>query len=57
MRAAAEQGAGMIGFQEVFNAPSFCQVQEPDEHGWAEPSPDGPTTQQMRARSPASCRW
>jgi hypothetical protein len=47
----------MIGFQEVFNAPSFCQVQEPDEHGWAEPSPDGPTTQQMRARSPASCRW
>ena len=26
-RAAAAQGAKVIGFQEVFNAPYFCQVQ------------------------------
>lgn len=49
VRAAAERGAGVIGFQEVFNAPYFCQVQEPAEYGWAEPIPDGPTTRRMRA--------
>src|SRR5690606_17234324 len=27
-REAAEQGAQIMGFQEVFNAPYFCQVQD-----------------------------
>ncbi|MET1074376.1 MAG: nitrilase-related carbon-nitrogen hydrolase, partial [Umezawaea sp.] len=27
-REAAQQGAQIMGFQEVFNAPYFCQVQE-----------------------------
>ena len=41
-REAARQGAKVIGFQEVFNAPYFCQVQEPEHYRWAEPVPDGP---------------
>ena len=45
---AAEQGAQIIGFQEVFNAPYFCQVQEPEHYRWAEPVPDGPTVQRMQ---------
>jgi len=48
-RDAAAQGAKIIGFQEVFNAPYFCQVQEPEHYGWAEPVPDGPTVQRMCA--------
>ncbi|OKJ05618.1 nitrilase-related carbon-nitrogen hydrolase [Kitasatospora sp. CB01950] len=48
-RDAAAQGAGIIGFQEVFNAPYFCQVQEPEHYAWAEPVPDGPTVQRMCA--------
>jgi len=48
-RDAAAQGAQIIGFQEVFNAPYFCQVQEPEHYAWAEPVPDGPTVQRMRA--------
>jgi N-carbamoylputrescine amidase len=47
-RAAAAQGAKVIGFQEVFNAPYFCQVQEAEHYRWAEPVPDGPTVQRMR---------
>jgi N-carbamoylputrescine amidase len=47
-RRAAGQGAQIIGFQEVFNAPYFCQVQEEEHYGWAEPVPDGPTVQRMR---------
>ena len=35
-REAAAQGAGIIGFQEVFNSPYFCQVQEPEHYRWAE---------------------
>ena len=31
-REAARQGAKIIGFQEVFNAPYFCQVQEPEHY-------------------------
>jgi beta-ureidopropionase len=34
-REAAAQGAQIIGFQEVFNAPYFCQVQEPEHYKWA----------------------
>ncbi|AUG75295.1 acyltransferase [Kitasatospora sp. MMS16-BH015] len=47
-REAAAQGAQVIGFQEVFNAPYFCQVQEPEHYGWAEPVPDGPTVRRMQ---------
>ncbi|SEK48009.1 N-carbamoylputrescine amidase [Streptacidiphilus jiangxiensis] len=47
-REAAAQGAQVIGFQEVFNAPYFCQVQEPEHYRWAEPVPDGPTVTRMR---------
>ena len=38
-----------MGFQEVFNAPYFCQVQETEHYRWAEPVPDGPTVQRMQA--------
>ena len=48
-REAAEWGARIIGFQEVFNAPYFCQVQDAEHYRWAEPVPDGPTTQRFRA--------
>src|SRR3954468_1186485 len=48
-REAAAQGAQVIGFQEVFNAPYFCQVQEPEHHRWAEAVPDGPTVVRMQA--------
>lgn len=47
-RQAAAQGAKVVGFQEVFNAPYFCQVQEAEHYRWAEPVPDGPTVQRMR---------
>ncbi|MDH6574666.1 nitrilase-related carbon-nitrogen hydrolase [Kitasatospora sp. MAP5-34] len=47
-RDAASQGAQVIGFQEVFNAPYFCQVQEPEHYSWAEPVPDGPTVRRMQ---------
>ncbi|KJK57569.1 nitrilase-related carbon-nitrogen hydrolase [Saccharothrix sp. ST-888] len=47
-RDAAAQGARIIGFQEVFNAPYFCQVQEPEHYRWAEPVPDGPTVRRMQ---------
>ena len=47
-RDAAAQGAQIIGFQEVFNAPYFCQVQEPEHYRWAEAVPDGPTVTRMR---------
>ncbi|KOG88720.1 nitrilase-related carbon-nitrogen hydrolase [Streptomyces varsoviensis] len=47
-RAAAAQGAKVIGFQEVFNAPYFCQVQDEEHYRWAEPVPDGPTVRRMR---------
>ncbi|MCX5317774.1 nitrilase-related carbon-nitrogen hydrolase [Streptomyces sp. NBC_00154] len=48
-REAAAQGAQIIGFQEVFNAPYFCQVQEAEHYKWAEPVPDGPTIVRMQA--------
>ncbi|MFB9902672.1 nitrilase-related carbon-nitrogen hydrolase [Allokutzneria oryzae] len=48
-RDAAAQGAKIMGFQEVFNAPYFCQVQEPEHYKWAEPVPDGPTVRRMQA--------
>ncbi|MEU9300089.1 nitrilase-related carbon-nitrogen hydrolase [Streptomyces sp. NPDC048269] len=47
-RRAAAQGAKIIGFQEVFNAPYFCQVQETEHYRWAEAVPDGPTVRRMQ---------
>ncbi|MFE4515812.1 nitrilase-related carbon-nitrogen hydrolase [Kitasatospora sp. NPDC056783] len=47
-REAAAQGARIIGFQEVFNSPYFCQVQEAEHYRWAEAVPDGPTVSRMR---------
>jgi beta-ureidopropionase len=47
-RDAAAQGAKIIGFQEVFNAPYFCQVQEAEHYRWAESVP-GPTTERFQA--------
>ncbi|MDT7576473.1 MAG: beta-ureidopropionase [Pseudonocardiales bacterium] len=48
-RAAAKQGAQIMGFQEVFNAPYFCQVQENEHYRWAEAVPDGPTVSRMQS--------
>jgi len=48
-RDAASQGAQVMGFQEVFNSPYFCQVQDAEHYAWAEPVPDGPTVQRMQA--------
>ncbi|MEV8321740.1 nitrilase-related carbon-nitrogen hydrolase [Kitasatospora sp. NPDC127121] len=47
-REAAAQDAKIIGFQEVFNAPYFCQVQEAEHYRWAEAVPDGPTVRRMQ---------
>ncbi|MGV9877516.1 nitrilase-related carbon-nitrogen hydrolase, partial [Streptomyces cellulosae] len=47
-REAARRGAKVIGFQEVFNAPYFCQVQDTGHYRWAEAVPDGPTVRRMR---------
>ncbi|MDT0320280.1 nitrilase-related carbon-nitrogen hydrolase [Streptomyces millisiae] len=47
-RRAARKGAVIMGFQEVFNAPYFCQVQEREHYRWAEPVPEGPTVRRMR---------
>ncbi|HET8738764.1 MAG TPA: nitrilase-related carbon-nitrogen hydrolase [Acidimicrobiia bacterium] len=46
-RDAAAQGAQVMCFQELFNAPYFCQVQEDEHKDTAESVPDGPTTQRM----------
>jgi len=48
-RDAAEQGAQVLCFQEIFNSPYFCTVQDSDNYSWAEPIPDGPTIQRMIA--------
>ncbi|MHB1582130.1 MAG: nitrilase-related carbon-nitrogen hydrolase [Acidimicrobiales bacterium] len=43
---AAEQGAQIVCFEELFYGPYFCQVQDPEYYSYAEPVP-GPTTEQM----------
>jgi N-carbamoylputrescine amidase len=47
-RHAAEQGAKVMCFQELFYGPYFCQVQENEHFDYAEPIPDGPTTKLMQ---------
>jgi beta-ureidopropionase len=46
-RQAASQGAQVICYQELFYGPYFCQVQDAVYYDYAEPIPDGPTTQRF----------
>ena len=46
-REAAEQGAQILCFQEIFTAPYFCNVQDNQYFATAEPIPDGPTVRTM----------
>jgi N-carbamoylputrescine amidase len=48
-REAANQGARVLCFQELFYSPYFCQVQENEHFHYAEPVPDGPTTEMFQA--------
>ena len=47
-RDAAEQGAQVMCFQELFYGPYFCQVQDPEYFGYTEHIPEGPTTKRMQ---------
>ena len=47
-RQAAEEGAHVLCFQEIFNSPYFCTVQDPSFYDWAEPIPDGDTVRRMQ---------
>jgi beta-ureidopropionase len=47
-RDAAEQGAQVLCFQELFYGPYFCQVQDNEYFSYTEPIPDGPTTRVMQ---------
>src|SRR5215204_7314158 len=44
---AAADGVGVLCFQELFNGPYFCQVQDPGYYALAEPVPERPTTRLM----------
>ncbi len=46
-RQAADEGAQVLCFQEIFNAPYFCNVQDSSHYDAAERIPDGPTMQRM----------
>jgi N-carbamoylputrescine amidase len=45
---AADQGAQVMCFQELFYGPYFCQVQDTKYYGYTEHIPDGPTTKMMQ---------
>ncbi|WP_419849992.1 nitrilase-related carbon-nitrogen hydrolase [Candidatus Poriferisocius sp.] len=45
---AAAAGTRVMCFQELFNGPYFCQVQEADYYSYAEAIPDGPTTKRFQ---------
>jgi N-carbamoylputrescine amidase len=47
-REAAEQDVRVMCFQELFDAPYFCSVQENEHFDYAEPVPDGPTVKAMQ---------
>jgi N-carbamoylputrescine amidase len=47
-REAADQGAQVMCFQELFYGPYFCQVQEPEYYDYTEYIPDGPTTERFQ---------
>ena len=44
---AADDGATVLCFQEIFTGPYFCTVQDPSFYDLAEPIPDGPTVTAM----------
>jgi N-carbamoylputrescine amidase len=44
---AADDGAKVLCFQEIFTGPYFCNVQDPSFYDLAEPIPDGPTVTAM----------
>lgn len=46
-REAADQGAQILCFQEIFNTPYFCNVQDSSHYDAAEPIPGGPAVQRM----------
>ena len=46
-REAADAGAQIICFQELFYGPYFCQVQDAAYYDYTEAIPDGPTTQRF----------
>jgi N-carbamoylputrescine amidase len=46
-RQAADEGARVLCFQEIFTGPYFCNVQDPSFYDLAEPIPDGPTVTAM----------
>lgn len=48
-RDAAQQGAQVMCFQELFYGPYFCQVQDTEFYEYAEAVPDGRTTQRFAA--------
>ena len=45
---AAEAGAGVMCFQELFYGPYFCQVQDDQYYSYTEAIPDGPTTKRFQ---------
>jgi beta-ureidopropionase len=47
-REAAEQGAQIMCFQELFDGPYFCQEQAGQWYALAEPIPNGPTVKRMQ---------
>ena len=47
-RDAANQGAQIMCFQELFYGPYFCQVQDPKYYSYTEHIPNGPTTRRMQ---------
>ena len=49
VRALAAQGAQIICLQELFAAHYFCDVEDYHNFAFAEPIPDGPTTQHFMA--------
>lgn len=45
---AADQGAQVMCYQELFYGPYFCQVQDPGFYDYTEYIPDGPTTERFQ---------
>jgi N-carbamoylputrescine amidase len=45
---AADEGAKVMCYQELFYGPYFCQVQDPEFFSFTEKIPDGPTTERFQ---------
>ena len=48
---AAQQGAQVMCFQELFYGPYFCQVQDAQYYSYTEAIPNGPTTKLMQEQA------